>query len=218
VFDPLPGEGQWATALLADGNIGIGGHPARLLGRCAGLVAPDGQILVETEPADDDIDERLTAWLEHPDGRRGPAFPWARLGTAALLRAAADADLRVTEQWREAGRAFVRAVPAIGPRRVTELRLSGNRAVSRPCGCRARTDPGSQCMGVFSWIRDRMLPWYRSNVPAGFSRPRSLLAEPGRDSPRGAEIKRAAAADVKRLEEDDKYLGSKPPQSQDDEL
>ena len=29
VFDPLPGEGRWATVLLADGNIGIGGQPAR---------------------------------------------------------------------------------------------------------------------------------------------------------------------------------------------
>src|SRR5271166_2205996 len=25
VFDPLPGQGRWATALLADGNIGISG-------------------------------------------------------------------------------------------------------------------------------------------------------------------------------------------------
>ncbi len=25
VFDPLPGHGRWATVLLADGNIGIGG-------------------------------------------------------------------------------------------------------------------------------------------------------------------------------------------------
>ena len=29
----MPGEGRWETALLADGNIGIGGHPARLLRR-----------------------------------------------------------------------------------------------------------------------------------------------------------------------------------------
>lgn len=106
VFDPLPGEGRWATALLADGNIGIGGRPARLLRRCAELVAPGGQILVETEPQE--IDEQLTARLEHPDGRQGPEFEWARLGTAAVLRAAADEDLAVTGQWREGGRAFVR--------------------------------------------------------------------------------------------------------------
>jgi SAM-dependent methyltransferase len=108
VFDPLPGQGRWATVLLADGNIGIGGLPARLLRRCAQLLAPDGLILIEAEPGN--VDEQTTAWLEHPDGRRGPAFPWARLGTAALLRAAADADLKVTGQWRHADRAFIRAI------------------------------------------------------------------------------------------------------------
>jgi SAM-dependent methyltransferase len=105
VFDPLPGQGRWTTILLADGNIGIGGHPTRLLHRCARLLAPGGQILIETEPGN--IDEQLTAWLEHADGRRGPTFPWARMGTAALLQAAADTGLHVTEQWRDADRTFV---------------------------------------------------------------------------------------------------------------
>jgi hypothetical protein len=67
---------------LADGSIGIGGLSARLLYRCAQLLAPDGRLLIEAEPGN--IDERMTAWLEHPDGRRGPVFPWARKGTAAL--------------------------------------------------------------------------------------------------------------------------------------
>jgi porphobilinogen deaminase len=96
--------------LLADGNIGIGGRPARLLRRCAQLLAPSGQILIEAEPGN--VDERLSACLEHPDGRRGPAFPWARMGTAAVLRAAADAGLRVTGQWGHADRAFVLATRA----------------------------------------------------------------------------------------------------------
>jgi hypothetical protein len=93
--------------LLADGNIGIGGLPARLLQRCTQLLAPGGRILIEAEPGN--VDERLTACLEHPDGRRGPVFPWARLGTAAVLRAAVDAGLHVTGQWRQADRAFVLA-------------------------------------------------------------------------------------------------------------
>jgi SAM-dependent methyltransferase len=105
VFDRLPGHGRWATVLLADGNIGIGGLPARLLERCAQLLAPDGRILIEAEPGN--VDEQLTAWLEHPDGRRGPVFPWARMGTAALLHAAADAGLHVIGQWRHEDRAFV---------------------------------------------------------------------------------------------------------------
>jgi SAM-dependent methyltransferase len=105
VFDPLPGQGCWATVLLADGNIGIGGVPARLLRRCAELLSPEGRILIEAEPGN--VDERLTARLEHPDGRRGPVFPWARLGTAALVSAAAAAGLDVIEQWQLADRAFV---------------------------------------------------------------------------------------------------------------
>ena len=105
VFDPLPGEGRWATVLLADGNIGIGGRPARLLYRCAQLLAPSGQLLVEAEPGN--VDEQLTARLEHPDGRLGPVFPWALVGTAALLRAAADAGLNVIGQWRHQDRVFV---------------------------------------------------------------------------------------------------------------
>lgn len=108
VFGPLPGEGRWGTVLLADGNIGIGGHPARLLRRCAELLAPGGQILIEAEPGD--IDERVIARLEFPDGRSGPEFAWALAGTGAVLRAAANADLAVTDTWRDNGRSFVRAL------------------------------------------------------------------------------------------------------------
>ena len=78
VFDPLPGQGRWVTALLADGNIGIGGYPDELLRRCARLLAPGGRLLIEVEH--DDIDERMTAWLEHADGRRGPVFPLGPAG------------------------------------------------------------------------------------------------------------------------------------------
>jgi SAM-dependent methyltransferase len=105
VFDPLPGQGRWVTALLADGNIGIGGYPDELLRRCARLLAPGGQLLIEAER--DDIDERMTAWLEHADGRRGPVFPWARLGKSALLKLAAAADMKLCEEWQHAGRVFV---------------------------------------------------------------------------------------------------------------
>ena len=105
VFDPLPGQGRWATVLLADGNIGIGGRPAHLLYRCAQLLAPGGRLLVEAEPGD--VDEQLTACLEHPDGRRGPSFPWALMGVAAVLQATTDAGLHVMGQWRHEDRAFV---------------------------------------------------------------------------------------------------------------
>jgi SAM-dependent methyltransferase len=105
VFDPLPGQGRWGTVLLADGNIGIGGYPDELLRRCVRLLAPGGRLLIEAEH--DDIDERMTAWLEHADGRRGPVFPWARLGVSALLKLAATVGLHVLEEWDHAGRVFV---------------------------------------------------------------------------------------------------------------
>jgi SAM-dependent methyltransferase len=105
VFDPLPGQGRWATVLLADGNIGIGGRPAGLLHRCMQLLAPGGRILIEADPGD--ADERMTAWFEHPDGRRGPVFPWARMGTEALLRIVSEMELKVTSQWRHGDRSFV---------------------------------------------------------------------------------------------------------------
>ncbi len=49
VFDRLPSEGAWATALLLDGNIGIGGDPRRLLTRVHDLLAPKGVAVVELE-------------------------------------------------------------------------------------------------------------------------------------------------------------------------
>lgn len=63
-------------------------------------------------------------------------------------------------------------------------------------------------MGVFSWIRDRAIPLYRSHTPSVTGRPRSLRAEPGRESRRMDAIKKAAAEDVARMEaEDEKYFG-----------
>ncbi|MFJ3217479.1 SAM-dependent methyltransferase [Kitasatospora sp. NPDC086801] len=106
VFDRLPAEGRWGAALLADGNLGIGGDPDALLRRGAELIAPDGLLLVEVEPAE--VDEQVTVRVEGPDGRLGPAFPWARLGTAAALRRArAAAGLVEAERWTSHGRRFL---------------------------------------------------------------------------------------------------------------
>ena len=136
VFDPLPAQGRWATVLLADGNIGIGGLPARLLHRCAQLLAPGGRILIEAEHGN--VDEQLTAWLEHRDGRRGPVFPWARMGVPALLRATADVGLRVVDQWCHSGRAFV-SVAA--------------RSSDQPLGNLAAKRTGSASSGGRNWVR-----------------------------------------------------------------
>ncbi|NJQ06686.1 methyltransferase domain-containing protein [Streptomyces lonarensis] len=106
VFDPLPREGRWRTALVADGNIGIGGDPGALLERLGRVLAPGGLLIAETAPVD--VDERATVRLvRDPDGRggSGSAFPWARLGTPALLRYA-RAGWSTADQWTVGGRCF----------------------------------------------------------------------------------------------------------------
>lgn len=106
VFDPLPGEGRWRHVLLADGNVGIGGDPVRLLRRCAGLLAPDGDVVVEVDAPGS------ASWRRHvalSDGMRTSApFPWAAVAADDLARYADDAALRVVESWTEAHRWFAR--------------------------------------------------------------------------------------------------------------
>jgi SAM-dependent methyltransferase len=50
IFEVAPNPGCWSTALLLDGNIGIGGRPAALLRRVADLLTDDGRVLVELDP------------------------------------------------------------------------------------------------------------------------------------------------------------------------
>jgi SAM-dependent methyltransferase len=105
VFDRLPREGSWGTALLVDGNVGIGGDPHALLRRVRDLVAPGGRLLAEAAPYD--VDERLLVRVQDAHGRHGRYFPWARLGPAALRRAAEAAGWTVADQWTARGRPFV---------------------------------------------------------------------------------------------------------------
>ncbi|WP_203607235.1 methyltransferase domain-containing protein [Streptomyces sp. SID11385] len=106
VFAPLPGTGGWHTALLVDGNIGIGGDPPRLLRRTAELVRPGGTLLVET--AAHALDERLSVRVGDGRGAHGTPFPWARLGSTALLRHAEDTGAWTgAGEWEAGGRRFV---------------------------------------------------------------------------------------------------------------
>ncbi|TQN30966.1 methyltransferase family protein [Haloactinospora alba] len=106
VFDPVPGEGDWGTALLLDGNIGIGGDVRALLRRVGELVAPEGLLLAEAAPVD--VDERVHVRVDDGCGGSGPdEFPWARAGVAALLSYGQDAGWALVERWTAPGRAFV---------------------------------------------------------------------------------------------------------------
>jgi SAM-dependent methyltransferase len=92
LFSALPG--RWQHVLLADGNIGIGGDPVRLLGRAAALLRPGGTMLVETDP------EPAARWAGtarvHTADGAGPPVPWAVLGADALREVAAAVGLAVT--------------------------------------------------------------------------------------------------------------------------
>jgi SAM-dependent methyltransferase len=104
VFEPLPGEGRWRTVLLADGNIGIGGDPERLLRRCAALLHGRGVVLVEVQPPG------VSSWraevvLRHR-GRESAAFPWASVSAADVAGLAQGSALRIRHLWTEAGRWF----------------------------------------------------------------------------------------------------------------
>jgi SAM-dependent methyltransferase len=93
LFGPLPGEGRWGTALLFDGNVGIGGDPTRLLRRCRQLIGGRGAVVAEVQPPGTGW-RRLTAWFER-DGHRSESFAWAVVGADAIAGLARDAGLKV---------------------------------------------------------------------------------------------------------------------------
>ena len=102
VFGPVPGEGRWETALLADGNVGIGGDPVALLRRVRQLLRPDGRAVVELAPPGSASRQGWAA-LEGPSGRSRP-FRWAWLAVDDVAPVALAAGLGV------------QAVHAVGPR------------------------------------------------------------------------------------------------------
>ncbi|MET8354641.1 MULTISPECIES: class I SAM-dependent methyltransferase [unclassified Micromonospora] len=118
LFDPLPGEGRWAHAVLLDGNVGIGGDPVALLRRCRALLDPAGTVLVELDPPGSGLWQGL-ARIAAPrrPGRSvlGPAFRWARLDTRAAQHVASRAGLSVREIVEHRGRWFAELTVSPSP-------------------------------------------------------------------------------------------------------
>jgi SAM-dependent methyltransferase len=104
VFDPLPGTGQWSEALLADGNIGIGGDPKALLRRLRELVRPGGVVIAELSPpgSRSRVERLRLRQGERVDGW----FAWATVSADDIDSFARRCGFPAVEHWQEAGRWF----------------------------------------------------------------------------------------------------------------
>lgn len=82
VFDHLPAEGRWQTALLADGNIGIGGDPLLLLLRLREVLVDHGRVVVDLSPPG----VALVPGKATLSAGQGAVheFPWALVGVDAI--------------------------------------------------------------------------------------------------------------------------------------
>lgn len=94
LFEPLPGTGRWSTVLLADGNVGIGGDPLRVLRRAAELLGSKGQCVIEVDAATKDVQSH---WVRLESAVTvGPWFRWATVGAEGLRGLADAVGLAVT--------------------------------------------------------------------------------------------------------------------------
>ena len=93
VFGRMPGIGRWRHALLADGNIGIGGDPFALLRRVAALLATGGTALIEVAAPGTGL-VRTPVRLAGGDESW---FPWAVLDAQSAI--AIGAHLGLVPTW-----------------------------------------------------------------------------------------------------------------------
>ncbi|KQR20277.1 hypothetical protein ASF79_12055 [Agreia sp. Leaf335] len=111
VFERVPAEGLWGTALLIDGNVGIGGDVAALLVRCRDILAPSGVLIVEVH-TDDDRDHAYSATLVDDEGAQSGVFPWAEIGATRLADVARASGYTVERVIVAGGRRFCRLTRA----------------------------------------------------------------------------------------------------------
>jgi SAM-dependent methyltransferase len=106
IFDDLPGGGTWRSALLLDGNIGIGGCPVRLLTRLGSLLCSGGVLLVELDAPG--VPTGGTRARIETGGTVSPWFAWARVAAGDLTPTARAGGFTVSDVWSTAGRWFAR--------------------------------------------------------------------------------------------------------------
>lgn len=104
LFEPLPGTGRWHNVLLADGNVGLGGDPWRVLQRAGELLRRGGRCLVEFDTVATGVD---AAWVRLETLRSiGPWFRWATVGLDCAARLAGDVGLGVAAVYPVGNRAI----------------------------------------------------------------------------------------------------------------
>ncbi|HWE56343.1 MAG TPA: class I SAM-dependent methyltransferase [Acidimicrobiales bacterium] len=116
VFDAVPRTGEWATILLLDGNIGIGGAPGDLLRRCAELLRPGGRVLAEIlAPDSTGRGERVKVVVRAAGGTASgvagehlatPWFEWATVSASHIGELARRVGFSVADVWCREGRWF----------------------------------------------------------------------------------------------------------------
>jgi SAM-dependent methyltransferase len=106
VFDRVPGVGRWRSALLLDGNIGIGGDPVALLTRIGQLLTVDGHLIVEIEPFDS-TGQVMLVRAETPDAV-GPWFRWTTVGPRRLETITRTVGFDLVDAWDAEDRRFAR--------------------------------------------------------------------------------------------------------------
>jgi SAM-dependent methyltransferase len=104
VFDDVPAVGRWRTALLLDGNVGIGGDPAALLRRISELLAPGGSVLCECDAPGSGL-RAGPMRLEH-EQRTSRWFPWAQIGVDTCCELASELGFATTACWEDGTRWF----------------------------------------------------------------------------------------------------------------
>ncbi len=125
VFAPLPGNGRWQTVLLADGNVGLGGDPRRILHRAGELLHLGGRCLAEVDPGTTGV---RMGWVRLESSRTvGPWFRWASVGVDSVDRLARHVGMSVRE------------VRHIGKRAIATLTSAQPVTVGAPAPAESRT-------------------------------------------------------------------------------
>lgn len=111
IFALSSGRGRWRHIVLADGNVGIGGDPIRLLWHCRELLTDDGSVVLDLEPPGQGLTAARVQLAS--SGLVSERFTWAWLGVDAVTVVAAAAGFAVRDTWRtDDGRWQAELVPA----------------------------------------------------------------------------------------------------------